>query len=217
MVKISEKTEAIKLRKKGYSLNEIAAKTGVAKSTASMWVRDIVLGNNAKKRLLSKIKIGQFVSAENKKKKTQKVLDGCREKASDELRGKKFDSVVCKIICAMIYWCEGAKNRFCGINFTNSDPDLIKKFLELLRKSFELDERKFRVCVHLHGYHNKERQIRFWSEITEISKNQFIKPYLKKNTGKRTRENYQGCVSIRYHDVTVARELMATAEAFLKM
>ena len=38
--KAIEKIKAINLRKKGYSLNEIVEKLGVAKSSVSVWVRN---------------------------------------------------------------------------------------------------------------------------------------------------------------------------------
>ena len=78
-----------------------------------------------------------------------------------------------------------------------------------------MDSSKFRVCVHLHKYHNKDKEINFWSEITGIPKNQFINPYLKLNGGKRIKINYHGCVSIYYYSNDTARKLLANAMAFL--
>jgi orotate phosphoribosyltransferase-like protein len=45
------KEKAIKLRKNGYSLKEISEKLNIAKSTASVWLRNIKLTQKAKKRL----------------------------------------------------------------------------------------------------------------------------------------------------------------------
>jgi hypothetical protein len=100
------------------------------------------------------------------------------------------------------------------MRFINSDPNLVHTFLSLLRRSFNIDENKFRVCIHLHDYHNELRQIKFWSKITDIPTGKFLKSFRKSNTGKRVRNNYNGCVSIRYHDVMVSRELLMTAQAF---
>jgi len=112
--------------------------------------------------------------------------------------------------------CEGRKNYFNGVAFTNSDPKLVTLFLKLLREGFEIDERKFRVCVHLHGYHNASNQIAFWSRITKIPREQFIKPYLKPNTANRIRQDYQGCVSVRYHSNDLVKMLLAFSESFFK-
>ena len=120
-----------------------------------------------------------------------------------------------KIMCAMLYWCEGNKSPGTVV-FTNSDHKLVKTFLKLLRESFILDEKKFHPCVHIHEYHSASRQLDFWSKTTNINKQQFTKPYRKPNTGKRIREGYQGCLSLRYHDSDLARRLLATAKAFLE-
>lgn len=213
--KIEEKLKAISLRKKGYSLNEIVEKVGVAKSSVSVWVRNIPLNNHARKRLLTKIKIGQLISAENKRRKTKEILDNYRKQALKDIRNKGLDKITAKIICSLIYWCEGTKNYFQGLNFTNSDPRLIKTFLYLLRKSFNIDEKKFRPCIHLHKYHNPKKQLNFWSKATKIPKTQFIKPFIKLNTGKRIRENYPGCIAIRYHNSSITKQLLMIAETFL--
>lgn len=64
--KIKEKLKAIKLRGQGFSLNEILKEIDVSKSSVSEWVRNVPLSNSARKRLLTKIKLGQLISAENR-------------------------------------------------------------------------------------------------------------------------------------------------------
>jgi transposase-like protein len=202
---------AMQLRKQGYSLKKISKEFNVAKSTASLWSADIILDQNAEARLLSVIKRGQFVSAQNKKAKTRATEDRyLKEARRDILSDPNYD----KIICAMIYWCE-ARKKPDGVGFTNSNPELVETFLRLLRGSFSIDEKKFRPGIHLHSYYSPQIQLDFWSKITDINKQQFIKPYQKSNSGKRIHENYQGCIDVRYHDSDLARRLMATAKAFL--
>lgn len=211
-MKTAERFKALQLRREGQSLKEISNKLNVSKSTVSLWVRDVVLSKDAEKLLLSKIKLGQYVGAEKKKAQTRAKEENYYNEAVKELRRGASED---KIVCAMIFWCEGTKNVKNGVTFTNSDPKLVKKFLSLLRKTFQLDERKFRPCIHLHGYHSPQKQLDFWSKITDIDKRQFIKPYLKPNTGKRLHENYEGCISIKYHDNDLARRLTAFSKAYL--
>lgn len=89
----------------------------------------------------------------------------------------------------------------------NSDPKMIETFLKLFRIAFTTNESKFRALVHIHEYHNGEKQRKFWSELTKIPINQFSKNYLKPHTKKRIRDGYQGCIRIRYYDATIALEL----------
>lgn len=215
-MKIKERHTAIALRKKGYSLKEIAKKINVAKSSVSMWVRDVKLSSIAEKRLLTKIKLGQFNAARNKKARTAAIENKYLQEATAELKKISIDKNYAKLLCVIMYWCEGTKNVKSGVNFVNSDPKLVKKFLELLRNSFELDEKKFRPCIHLHSYHNPERQLDFWSKITDINRRQFIKPYQKKNSEKRIHKDYQGCIAIKYHSNDLARRLNIMAKAFLE-
>jgi len=213
--RILEKLEAIRLRKKGFSLNEITREVGVAKSSVSLWVRNIDLDEQAKSRLLTKIKLGQLNAGESKRNKVRKDLDNYFSAALKNLESEKLSPEIAKAMCAIIYWCEGAKNPYGGGRFTNSDPKLMATFLYLFRNSFTLDERKFRVCVHLHAYHKKRKQLEFWSKVTKIDVCQFIKPFQKPNTRIRVREGYQGCASVYYHSNDIARQLLMTAKAFL--
>lgn len=50
------KKKSTLLRQKGYSLNEVASEMKIAKSTASVWLNNLKLGNKAKEILLKKKK-----------------------------------------------------------------------------------------------------------------------------------------------------------------
>lgn len=214
-LKIKERLHAVSLREKGFSVNEIVKKVGVAKSSVAVWVRNVPMSDKARKRLLTRIKLCQIISAERKRQRTQELLHRYKEQAVATLTDIDNTSAE-RIICALLYWCEGLKNLSNGVGFINSDPKLIKTFLTLLRRSFPLDEKKFRLCVHLHGYHNTEKQIAFWSKVTNIDKVQFIKPYRKPHTGKRIKKDYPGCLSVRYYSNDLAKRLLMTATAFLE-
>jgi hypothetical protein len=212
--KSSEREQALKLRRQGKSIKEIAHLLGVAKSSVSLWVRDLTLSPTAQRILLGKITAGQYAGG-----KSRRVHALEKDRVYFEAAQKKFKMYLLNnaeklLICSLIYWCEGAKNPN-RVDFTNADPDLVKLFLSFLRDSFVLDERKFSVCIHIHSYHNMEKQLKVWSEFTQIPKKQFTKPFQKVHSGKQTREGYQGCASIRYNDADIARRLLATARAAL--
>lgn len=209
------KEKATNLRRLGFSLNEIYEKIGVSKSVISGWTKSVDLDDFAKNRILARIKSGQLISANKKREKTKEKLAAYKIRAITDLDKINLDKVTARIICSLMYWCEGGKNQFNGVRFTNSDPKLIKSFLYLFRYGFDLDENKFRVCVHLHEYHDSAKQINFWARVTSIPKNQFIKPFLKQNTGKSIKRGYPGCADIRYHSNDIAKQLLIIAESFL--
>lgn len=214
--KIEEKLRAIELRRRGYSVNEIVKEVGVAKSSVSVWIRNVYLVPKARNRLLSRISMGQMMAAESKRKETKRVMDFYRGRDFVQMSKISHSRMSDKILCAIIYWCEGAKSHSSGVKFTNSDPHLVYTFLKLFRSAYNLDEAKFRICLHLHEYHNSAKQIAFWSKITRINPKQFMKPYLKPHTGKRIKDNYPGCVAIGYHSNDIAKQLLSTAQAFFE-
>lgn len=208
-MKSGAKSKAILLRKKGFSFREISEKLGISKGTASLWLRDIKLSKSAKKRIYKLGADGRNKGNETNKRKREISSDVARKKVEKYFSdGVKF-RIEPKIACALLYWGEGTKyDNNKAVSFTNADPEMIKYFLQVFRKAFDLDERRFRALIHLHEYHDIKKQIDFWSKITMIPVGQFNKSYLKKNTGKNKKENYPGCINIKYSDVKIYRELM---------
>lgn len=212
---IKVKTAAKKLRKRGFSLKEISEKLGIAKSTASAWLNHIKLGKKAQKRLQKRRILGQYKAQQIKRNHRKKLLSQYRKKTSKEFSLIKLDKTLYKLLSALFFWCEGAKTQT-HVDFINSDPMMIKTFIALLRFAFDLDESKFRVLMHLHEYHNEQKQKRYWNKITKIPKSQFTKTYWKPHTKKRKRENYPGCIRISYYDAHIARQLHAWYNTFAK-
>lgn len=216
-MKLAEKEKAIALRKQGGSIKEIARVLGVAKSSASLWTRDVPLSPRARKILRAKFTAGQNRAQEVLRARTERRLSDAARSAEETLSHVSLNVAMRKVLCALLHWCEGRKapaDR--ELSFMNSDPLLVSAFLGLFRLSFDVDERKFRVCVHLHDYHNERKQLQFWSKITKIPLSQFMRPYRKPHTGKQIRDGYPGCAQVRYGDVAVAREVAAVARAFLR-
>ena len=206
---------AVKLRKKGYSLDEIGKRLGIAKSTTSLWLRDVELPPPAIERLANRGNLGR-ARAQKTRELRRRIFDQILENRAEKLiKSAPLARNHRKIICALLFWCEGSKNTKSGVHFVNSDPSLIKTFLALFRSSFKIDEKRLRICLHLHEYHSTKKQISFWSKITDITIRQFIKPYKKPHTGKRIRKNYPGCVNVAYHDSALARELTSIAKQTL--
>ena len=213
---INVKDRAIGLRKKGYSLNEISKKLTISKSTASLWLNSILLDNKAKKRLKDRQIIGQYKTLLIKKKKRDELFINLGVEAIKKVKEINFSIETYQLLASILYWCEGSKGNLTKVGFTNSDPAMVRLFLKCLRKGFDLSEEKFRVVIHLHSYHNEKTQLEFWSKVTNIPINQFSKSYQKHNSGKRIRNNYQGCVSIRYYNAKLAKELWSFYQGLQK-
>jgi len=133
-------------------------------------------------------------------------LEQIKGRAVEVINAMNLSQDAAKIFCALLFWAEGNKSLN-SVGFTNSDPGMISTFLSLLRKGFSIDERKIRVLVHLHEYHSKDEIERFWSDTTRIPLTQFSNPYLKKNSAINIKSGYKGCLSLRYYDAKIAKEL----------
>lgn len=216
-IKTQEKKRAITLRTKGHSFREISEILNISKSTASLWTRDVKLSKQASRRIEDLSVRGREKAANTNWQKRVIEDEEILRKVENYFADKKFSRFDLRIACALLYWCEGSKHRrVSSVSFMNSDPEMIRYFLYTLRRSFNLDEKKFRGLIHLHEYHDPQKQLDFWSKITKIPKKQFNNPYLKSHTGKNKRSNYPGCLSIRYYNNKIYKELIFIVATLLE-
>jgi hypothetical protein len=205
------KFEAIALRKSGRMFSEIAQELGIAKSTAYSWTNNVQLSEVERLNIVDRLKLAQRNKASHLPEllriKREKALALLQAEAASVIKQIDSSSSYDKIICSVMFWCEGGKDVRAGIQFINSDPILIKTFLHLLRRSFSINEAKFKAIVHIHDYHDEATQIRFWSDVTSIPISNFYRSYRKPHTGKNKRLDYQGCISIRYYDASLGKLL----------
>lgn len=215
MLAAETKEKAIILRMRGRSLKEISEELQISKGTASIWLRDLKLSPSALKVLRKKRENGRKKGNDTQKEKYLQKEKDIRVLVARYIDETSFSQEQAKGVCALLYGCEGAKNDTRAA-FINSDPDLIRFFLILFRKAFPVDEKKFRVLMQLHEYHNEKQQLRFWASITGIREEQFSKTFQKKNGKKNIREGYQGCISVRYNSADVQKELISVYREILK-
>ena len=95
----------------------------------------------------------------------------------------------------MLYWAEGTKEKEnrpgSGVQFTNSDPQMINIFLKWLTKICGVNKNEiyFDIFIHENSKNNLEKVIDFWSKSTGFPKKHFPHIYFKKNKIKTTRKN----------------------------
>jgi len=212
MVKKDLFLSAAKLRKSGYSLREISEQLQISKSTASLWMRGQIIGDSGKKRLMNLSTRGREKSKVILREKKAKRMKQIAEECTVLVKKKKFEKDELKLMLSLLYWCEGGKTDR-RVTFINSDPNLIKSFLSLLKSSFRINENKLKALLHLHGYHKRKEILKYWSDVTGI-KQENISVYNKRNSGKIKREGYKGCLSVRYGDSNVLDEILLIIKRF---
>jgi hypothetical protein len=116
----------------------------------------------------------------------------------------------------MLYWAEGAKGGE-GVDFANSDEEMIKLFLRFLREIGNITEERLRVYLYCHADQNVKKLKKHWSDATRIPLSQFTKPYINNDTEKKNgREMKHGMIHIRYSDKRLLREIHDLTEQYVK-
>jgi hypothetical protein len=151
------------------------------------------------------------------KEKRGNYLKSIEERVShfkDILRDKN----VAKISLAMLYLGEGSKTHKASLMFGNSNPDIIKLFLDLLRYCYNINEEKFRCTVQCRADQDIKKLESFWSELTKIPRGQFYGARIDPRTmGKKTKKiNYKGVCRIDYFSADIFLELEKITEILFK-
>ena len=120
-----------------------------------------------------------------------------------------FNQGKLKIAGLVLYWGEGYKTtKSKGIDFANSDPEMVSIFIKFLRNLYRVDEKRFRVLLYCYANQDVKSLIKFWSKLTSISKKQFTKPYVRKDFREGARKMKYGMVHIRYADKKLFLSIM---------
>ncbi|MCX6752069.1 MAG: hypothetical protein NTZ87_01025 [Candidatus Nomurabacteria bacterium] len=189
--KTEEKENAIALRKKGKTYSEILATIPVAKSTLGIWLKEAKLSKAENQKFTEAKRLASLRGGQAKKKQRIENQKYLISKSKSEI----FDLAKRELflIGVALYWAEGSKEKEytpgSPLRFANSDPYMIKLFLEWLK---EVNVDKERICfdIYLHD-NNKYRVaevIRYWSHHTGFSEKLF-KIYFKKDIPKTKRKN----------------------------
>lgn len=216
MYSITTRDQATQMRKNGKTYDEIAALLGVAKSTLSLWLHaePLPAGSTPEaKHAYFLAHVQRKGAAANHQKKEQTWIDA-RLEAAKFAQAYKSSNDQLHALLAMLYWAEGTKHDKGGLVFTNTDPRLSYLFITLLRKTYQIDESRLRVRLHLHDYHNQEEAISYWANLLQIPASQFQSTYIKKrNPSKKFRQNFMGICFIKYGDSQIRRKVLSYAYA----
>jgi hypothetical protein len=206
------KQKSQKLRKKGFSYNEINNQLHVSKSTLSNWCKDIALTKEQAFRLFNnKLKgsakgriIGAKRQQEEKIKKINNLLIQGKKEVGKLNKKSRF------MVGIALYVAEGTKSEK-SPGFANSDPKIIKFMRSWFKEFCKIPDEKFRGAIWIHDNLNVKNAEKYWSNLTKIPLNQFHKTYISENkiNSKKIRKNLHefGVFSIRFSDVQVIRRI----------
>ena len=192
--------QARALRADGRSVPEIAAETGLARSTVWLITKDIAWtpGPDGASRRAAAGRA--YWAKENARRQadrerlTSDIVEAFGEMTDRELM----------IAGAVAYWAEGAKSKPWNpaedLNFINSDPDMIRLFLAWLGV-LGVDPGRLRYRLSIHESADVPAATAYWAEVVGVPAERFARATLKKHNPKTVRknvnENYRGCLVVR--------------------
>ncbi len=204
--KYEERATARDLRAKSWTLGEIASELSVAKGSVSVWVRDVEFTPRPRNRGHSSQKPHPLTV------KKQAELDRCREDA--EVWAASASDRDLYVWGLAMYHGEGAKTEASGFQLANTSPTIIAAFLRWMRTFFPIKESRLRATLYLHAGLDESAAIAHWVDVTGIARTQFTKSYRPASRGShKTSKHVNGCLSVRYSDVSIFRRVMAASEA----
>ena len=98
--------------------------------------------------------------------------------------------------------------------FSNSNPSIIKTFLNLLKYCYNYDVEKIRCTVQCRYDQDSYALEKYWIKVTKIPKRLFYKAKIDPRTkGKPTKNtNYKGVLRIDYFDNSVRLDLQSLSD-----
>lgn len=184
--------------KKNMSMGDISKRLNVSIDVVYYFMRK----HGLERRSFSEANKAVF----NKKEPSFKIKKSLSKKANE-----------IRVAGAMLYFAEGYKTeKSSGIDFANSDPDMINIFINFLRSNYVLDESRFRILLYCYSNQNIKNLIKFWSKLTCISKGQFSKPYVRNDFRTAGRTMKYGMVHLRYSDKKLLIDLKRIIREYIK-
>jgi transcriptional regulator with XRE-family HTH domain len=189
---------ARELRLAGKTYDEIVAELGVAKSSVSLWVRDLP----KPRKTAEELRAMNEARWEPHRRTQAELRQQTKEAAASEI-GRLTDRELF-LVGVALYWAEGTKSkphrREERATFVNSDPGVIKVYLAWLAL-LGVEPSRLRFAVMIHESANVADAERYWADLVGVDVTVFGKTTLKKHNPKTVRKNtgdaYRGCLIVR--------------------
>ncbi len=188
MARFRDHEKALILRKQGQSYSQIRKILKVSKSTLSLWLRDYPLPKQRIRELRDWNEQRIEKCRETKRKKKEERL----KKIYNEQKRFIFPLTKRELYLAglFLYLGEGSRFKEAMLSVSNTNPSVIKFFINWLVKSLNVPKNRLKIHLHLYQDMNISKEIKFWSEILNFPISQFNKPYIKKTSAKNI--NHKG-------------------------
>lgn len=191
-----DKERAIDLRKEGKSYNEISAELGMSNSTLSKWFYGLDFLEDIKSSLIKRniLESTERMRTLNKVRGVglEAVYEIAEKEALDDLIEYKNNPLFLSAIS--LYWGEGDKLSRNQTRLTNTDPQMIRIFMEFLTVICKVPKSKIRLALFIYSDLDDDECKKFWGEVTKITA--FHKTQVLPSRHKTKRLPYGVCTVI---------------------
>ena len=169
-MRFEEKQRARELRGQGWSYNDILKEVGVAKSTLSLWLRDINLTTEQIAGIQDRQVAGRERFIKNARLRRDARWFGYHQEAEEEYILLSQDAQF--MFGLALYVGEGSKTSGNLLCLTNCDPRVIRKGLRFYEK-IGVSKTAMRVAIQIHPGLSKQEAELFWQQVTGLPSEQF--------------------------------------------
>lgn len=216
-MKPEQRAEARRLRQQeGLPITEIGQRLGVAKSSVSLWVRDIVLTPEQQAALQRQ---RYAYRAQTRGAHTNAIRAREQRRAyQEEGRRKAREGDPLHLAGCMLYWGEGAKKRN-SLQFSNADADMLRFFVSFLKKSLQVDTTRIviRVFCYLGNGFTLEEIEMYWLFELSLSRENLAKsvvntpPSSSRQQGRKLR---YGTCEIAVHETKTIQHVLGAIQEY---
>lgn len=177
---VVKRARAVELRKRGWSYPKIKQELQVSKSSLSLWLRHLPLTEEQIQSLKPEREARRIEHfRQTFAKKRQASLDEYYQEEFSRLLPLSSREV--EIAGLMLYWGEGLKASWSRVEFSNTNPAMIKFAIYWLTNCCHIPKERLSVRFHFYSDMNINQEHNYWSDILDIPVAQFRKPYIKQS------------------------------------
>ncbi len=217
----SVKEKAIAMRKEGKVYGEILAVIPVAKSTLSLWLREVGLSIPQKQHITKLRKQAQQKGARVRHEMAVEKRDGIYDISRDQIGGLSDREVW--LLATMAYWAEGGKEKVHsagrGVDFANMDPRMARVLIYWLIYIQKIPQSNIKFEIYIHENNKKKVKIvqDYWSKelcvpVSDLQKVRYKTHKINTNR-KNTGDLYYGLIRVKVvASSTLVRQLEGWAQ-----
>lgn len=114
-----------------------------------------------------------------------------------------------------LYWGEGTKSSKNSLRLANSDPKMIKTFIEFLIRFWNIDSRKLSFQLQIFSDTDAHQALIYWNEQLAMSLKQWTKTHIHKaKEGTYKKKKIMGVATLSFHNTKLKNSMMKQLQVY---